>query len=59
VIIVIIIIISIMIITIMDVCIIIIISSTISIIYREGDPLTMGYLDNLDNGSPNKYEKKS
>jgi hypothetical protein len=21
------------------------------------DLLTMGYLDNLDNGSPNKYEK--
>jgi hypothetical protein len=21
------------------------------------DPLTMGYLNNIDNGSPNKYEK--
>jgi hypothetical protein len=26
--------------------------------YKKGrDPLTMGYLDNLDNKSPNKYEK--
>jgi hypothetical protein len=24
----------------------------------SGDPLTMGYFDNLDNGSLNKYKKK-
>jgi hypothetical protein len=28
-----------------------------TIILLGRDPLTMGYLDNLDNGSPNKYEK--
>jgi hypothetical protein len=27
-------------------------------IVMSGDPLTMGYFDNLDNGSLNKYKKK-
>jgi hypothetical protein len=26
-------------------------------IYMGRDPLTMGYFDNLDNGSSNKYER--
>jgi hypothetical protein len=26
-------------------------------IVMSGDPLTMGYFDNLDNGSLNKYKK--
>jgi hypothetical protein len=25
---------------------------------KSGDPLTMGYFDNLDNGPLNKYKKK-
>jgi hypothetical protein len=29
-----------------------------SLKYKGGDPLTMAYLDNFDNRSLNKYEKK-
>jgi hypothetical protein len=31
---------------------------THSLLEKGRDPLTMGCLDNFDNGSPNKYEKK-
>jgi hypothetical protein len=28
------------------------------ILFKSGDPLTMGYFDNIDNGLLNKYKKK-
>jgi hypothetical protein len=31
----------------------------VTIYYMSGDPLTMDYFDNLDNGPLNKYKKKT
>jgi hypothetical protein len=33
--------------------------TTMTNIVQSGDPLTIGYFDNLDNESLNKYKKKS